>query len=200
MLDIQVTLEGDKILLAGLQTWIEQFPKAISKALTRSGEGIYRYAHDNLNGGGGDNKKTRGDYIGFIKGARSSSGTYSTGTTVTFRAYKGAGGWPVPVRTGNLKRLLAWLKPGATKTVAAFSDLRSQKTVTLGGSLSAGTQEVIIYNAAEYANAIHEGRGSSAAYGKRPFLTDGLTRFNQGDRIRAILEEEIQSARAKAGL
>src|SRR5512139_1469234 len=44
-----------------------------------------------------------------------------------------AGGYPVPVRIGHLRRSLDWLKPGETKTGEA-------------GTFTAGKHESVVYN------------------------------------------------------
>jgi hypothetical protein len=91
-----------------------------------------------------------------------------------------AGGYPVPVRTGHLRSSLNWLKPGESKSGEV-------------GSFSAGPLEVVIYNSAKYARYIHQGEGSSAKFGARPFLTDALTAFNQGAKISHLIEKEIRA-------
>lgn len=88
------------------------------------------------------------------------------------------GGYPVPVRTGHLRRMLDWVSPGATKSAG-------------GETFTAGNLEAIVYDSAAYSEVIHGGLGSSKKYGKRPYLTDGFTAFNQGARIEKILNEEI---------
>ena len=93
------------------------------------------------------------------------------------------GGSPVPVVTGNLRRLLDWVKPG--------------ESVSAGGqTVTAGPHETIIYDSAAYSFAIAKGRGSSAKYGPRDYLAKALDAFNAGDRIVQILDEEIERALA----
>lgn len=92
------------------------------------------------------------------------------------------GGYPVPIITGNLRRLLDWLKPGASKD-----------------GFTAGPLEAVVYNSAEYARTIHEGWGSSAKFGARPYLTDAFKRFNQGEKAAEIVMEEIDKDITKKG-
>lgn len=154
MLDISISIQGDKVLIAGLDKLAHDgIPRAIDRGLNRIAKGIHRSAYDFLSGPGSKQSIKKG-------------GAY-------------AGGYPVPVRTGNLRRLLDWLKPGESKTGPA-------------GTFTAGAHEVVIYDSAEYANVIHEGTGSSAKFGRRPYLTGALDFFNQGDRIKKTVEEEIQ--------
>ncbi len=89
-----------------------------------------------------------------------------------------AGEYPVPVVTGHLRRLLDWLKPGASKSGEA-------------GTFSAGEMSTVVFDSASYAFAIHEGKGSSTKFGARPFLSDGFDQFNEGDKIVSILNDEI---------
>ncbi len=93
-----------------------------------------------------------------------------------------AGAYPVPIITGNLRRLLDWLKPGENK-----------------GVFKAGGMEAIIYSSTPYSGVIHEGRGSSAKFGARPFITDGFKRFNEGDKLVHLLEDEVEKAARKKG-
>jgi len=97
------------------------------------------------------------------------------------------GGYPIPMRTGHLRRSLDWLGPNRSK---------SQN----GMSFATGPHEALVYNSAVYSRAIHDGRGSSAKFGARPFLTDAFEQFNRGNHIAGIIEEEISDAIAKEGL
>lgn len=153
MLNLQVRIEGDKVLIAGLNQLAAELPRAIDRALVKVAKGIHKDAFDFLSGAGSKVSTKRGAY---------------------------AGGYPVPVRTGHLRRSLDWLRPGAAKTGDASTFI-------------AGEHEVVIYDSALYANAIHEGKGSSAKFGRRPYLTNALEKFNQGNRIKATIEAEIQA-------
>jgi hypothetical protein len=175
MLDLRVTLDNGKVVIEGLRSLAQGVPGAITRALTTSAKGIYRFAFQYLSGPGGASKKVRTDYTGFTK---------ASGEKVSFRSYRGAGGYPVPVRSGYLRKMLDWLKPGEAKSAG-------------GLAFAAAGNEAVIYDSAEYANAIHEGRGSSRQYGKRPFMTNALERFNQGGKIRNTLLEEIEKAKGK---
>lgn len=154
MLDISVKIEGDKVVIAGLNRFAAELPAAVQRGMERVAIGIYREASAWLNGPGSKVSVRKG-----VKGSQ-------------------AGAYPVPVRTGNLRRSLNWLKSGESKTGDA-------------GTFTAGANEIVIYNAARYADIIHEGRGSSAKFGPRRFLTDALKIFNQGNQIKTIIEEEI---------
>lgn len=170
MLDIQVKIEGEKVVISNLQGFTKEIPQAIDRGLNRIAKGVHREAYAWLSG--------PGSKASIKKGVAGS----------------GAGSYPVPVRTGHLRRSLDWLKPGETKSGEA-------------GTFTAGQHEVVIYDSAEYALAIHEGRlttrqgvNYSPIYGKRPFLTDALEKFNKGDRIAKTIEEEIQKEIEKRGL
>jgi hypothetical protein len=167
---LNVRIEGNKALIDGLNRLAAAgVPKAVERGLVRIGAGVYREALYWLSGSGGASKKARTDYAGF---------TNKSGKEVMFRSYQGAGGYPVPKRTGHLSRQLDWLKPGESKS----GDV---------GAFTAGKNEVVIFNSAGYADAIHEGKGSSAKFGPRRYMTDGLERFNAGDAMKRIMEEEI---------
>lgn len=157
MLDINVTIEGQKVIIDGLGKLTGELQVAANRGLERSVTGIYRLAYEFLSG----------------EGAKASNIP--------------SGGYPVPVRTGDLRRHLDWLKPGESKTGPA-------------GTFAAGQNEVVIYDSEEYANVVHGGYGSSAKFGPRRFLTDALEKFNVGDRIRKNIEEEVAEEIGKAGL
>jgi len=178
MLDVKITIEGDRVLIEGLNKFAQEMPGAVQRGIGRAGSGIYEEAFKWLSGAGGESKKKRRDYVGFTK---------KSGEKVTFRSYVDSGRYPVPVRSGNLRGHLNWLFPGQTKSGKY-------------GTFSAGPFESIVYDSVPYANVIHEGRGSSAKFGPRRFLTDALERFNQGARIMTIIEEEIQKKIKEAGL
>jgi hypothetical protein len=165
-------------VIAGLNKLAAEFPRAVRRGLESTAKGVHREAYKFLSGAGGAGKKQRNDYTGFTK---------KSGENVMFRSYQGAGGYPVPIRTGHLRRSLDWLKPGESKTGEV-------------GTFTAGQNEVAIYDSAQYANVVHESLGSSAKSGSRRFLTDGLKKYNTGDRIKTNIEEEIQKEISKAGL
>lgn len=167
---LNVRIEGAAAVIQGLgRLAAVGVPRAVERGLIRIGAGVYREVLYWLSGGGGASKKTRTDYAGF---------THKSGKEVMFRSYQGAGGYPVPKRTGYLSQQLAWLQPGESKS----GDV---------GTFTAGKNEVVIFNSAGYASAIHEGKGSSAKFGPRRYMTDGLERFNAGDAMKRIMEEEI---------
>ena len=171
MLDVRVTIEGDRALVAGLEHAAAGVPKAVTRGLSRIVKGVHRGAMDYLSGPGGAGKAQRrkpdeGERTGFTN--------KTTGKRVRFDLLEGAGAYPVPVRRGNLRRLLDYVEPGESK-----------------GNFSAAPDEAIVYDSAEYARVIREGTGSSAKLGPRDYLTDGLERFDQGNRIVKILDEEI---------
>jgi hypothetical protein len=179
LLDISVSIEGDKVVIAGLDKISSEMPRAVQRGLERSAIGVYRHAQDFLRGPGGTSKKVRTDYVGFQN--------KSSGKDVAFRSYQGAGGYPVPMRTGHLMRSLDWLRPGESKS----------STI---GTFTAGQNEVVIFNSAEYTVPIHEGKGSSSKFGPRRFLTDALAKFNSGYGIEKTITEEIAVEISKAGL
>lgn len=175
-LNLQLTIEGDKAIIEGLNKISKELHPAAMRGLQKSAIGIYGEANKFLSGAG-------------------AKGTHREVTSKTGKKYLKwekrsspvpSGGYPVPVRTGWLRRSLAWLKSGESKTGEA-------------GTFTAGPHEVVIYNPAAYAHAIHEGLGSSKKFGPRPFLTDAFKKFNEGDQIVKNVENEIRKA-IKLGL
>jgi hypothetical protein len=183
MLAINVTVTGDKIVIEGLQQLAAEMPKVVQRGLRRVVKGVHREAMDFLNGAGGASKAKTTKYTGFVR---------KSGVSQEFKSFAGAGAYPVPVRTGNLKRMLFFLNPGS-----------STGNNSKGGSdstFSAGPMEAVVYDSAEYARTIHDSTGSSAKFQKRTYLTDALARFNRGDQIAATLEDEIRNEIKKRGL
>lgn len=170
MLDLKVEIDGNKVVVEGLQRFAKRIPGAIQSGIDRVGRGIFVEAHKLLSGAG-------------AKGTSTESTSRNGKTYLKWNPQNvSPGGFPVPVRTGNLRNHLDLLLHGQTK-----SDDRA--------SFSAGPFESIIFNSAPYSRVIHEGLGSSSKYGPRRYTTDALSAFNEGDRIRKILEEEIMKAK-----
>ncbi len=167
MLDIKVSINGDRVVLENLQGIAERLPEAVERGLTRSAVGIHEAAKRWLSGAGGQ--------------TRSYSRKWSAGGEVRQKKTYGAaaGGYPVPVRTGHLRQALDWLAPGQSKTGDT-------------GTFVAGSGEVVIFDSASYADAVFHGKGSSASYGPRDALQDAFELFNHGDNIRRLISEEIQ--------
>ena len=176
MIDLHVTVEGDKALISGLEHAAAGIPKATTRGLSRIVKGVHGGAHDYLSGPGGAGKEQRRKPD---EGERAGFKNKTTGAKVQFDLFEGAGAYPVPVRRGNLRRLLAYVEPGQTKTGAN------------GASFTAALDEAIVYDSAEYASVILNATGSSEKFGPRDYLTDGYNRFDEGDRVVKILEEEI---------
>jgi len=152
MLDISVKISGDKVVINGLKRFGDRVPGAVRRGLTASAKDIFSEAQKWLSGPGAKKSNIPG------------------------------GGYPVPVRTGHLRRSLNWLAPGRTKSVE-------------GETFTAGHLEAVIYNSAAYAEDISEGYGSSRKHGKRPFLHDAFTSFNKGNKLKANIEKEIKKLR-----
>lgn len=167
MLGVQVTIDGDQVVLQGLSGLAHDLSPAIDRGLVRIAKGVHRESYYWLSGPGRKIMRTtdRRQHGGRNKTAR-------RGQASSLQAKPGS--YPVPVLTGTLRRLLDWLRPGAAKD-----------------GFQAGANEVIVYDSAEYAGVIYDSRGSSAGYGPRKYLEDGFSRFNQGSEVSKILDEEI---------
>lgn len=75
------------------------------------------------------------------------------------------GSYPVPARTGHLLG-------------AHFFEVQSSRLAIVG-------------NAAAYAEAIHEGFGSSAVHGRRPFLDDAADAEKPGEIVMAEVSQAL---------
>ncbi|MDP2167976.1 MAG: hypothetical protein Q8J64_06570 [Thermodesulfovibrionales bacterium] len=165
MLNLQVTIIGDKVVIAGLEKAMKEVPVAVREGLEEAARAILQEADKNLSGAGSKgtsewrtSKKSGKKYMKWTKRKEPIP----------------AGGYPVPVRTGHLQKWGNYAKPGESKT-------------SNGITFKAGSNEAIVYNAAEYARVIHEGKGSSAKYGPRPFITDAVGKVD----IAGIIEKKL---------
>jgi hypothetical protein len=171
MLSLRTDFHGLKKAEAYVENIGAAYPSAARRGLTRIIRLLYGAALNNLSGPGGAGRKAQivGPARGFTK---------KSGESVNFKAqFSGAGAYPVPVRTGNLRRLLAFVSPGQTVSAGPFT-------------IHAGSMEAILFNSAEYANVIHEGTGSSAKFGPRRYLIDALNKYKNGE-MSAIMAEEM---------
>ncbi len=148
MLELKVEIKNGKVILDGLRDLAREMPGAVRRGLKRIAAGIYGHAFQWLSGAGAKASNVPG------------------------------GGYPVPVRTGHLRRSLDWLSPGESKS----GDL---------GAFTAGPDEVVIFDAASYAPAIFLGLGSSEPYGPRDALKDALYIFDHGGNIQRVIGEEV---------
>lgn len=88
------------------------------------------------------------------------------------------GGFPVPAKTGHLRRSLNWLQPGQSKS-------------SRDGIITAGPDEVVVYDSAAYAESIARGLGSSEKFGPRDYLARALEEFS-GRPVEKIIDEELE--------
>lgn len=90
------------------------------------------------------------------------------------------GDFPVPVITGNLRRLLDFLPPGQSKQAG-------------GVSFTAGEFAGVVYDSARYADVIRHGTHSSRKHGPRDYMWDGLKAFGGSARVAEYLLQEINT-------
>jgi hypothetical protein len=135
---------GSELVVKGLWRLGSGIPDAITEGLTKSAKAIHRSAFEYLSGPGAKKSNVPG------------------------------GGYPVPIRTGHLRRLLDFVPPGKSKS----------KT---GKTFTAGPMEAVVFNSAEYASAIHDGAGSSKKFGRRPYLDDARLEVN----VLGYIQEEL---------
>ncbi len=161
MLNISVTLKNERLVISGLNRLdkgIEQ--KALPRALRKIGSGVARISIDLLTG------SRRG-----VQTIKSRNGIERT----VIGKSEAAGEYPVPRVVGHLRRMLQWIGPGRSKSID-------------GVSFTTGLNEAVVFNTARYASQIHEGKGSSAKYGPRPFIDDAFKRFD----TRGAVEKEVK--------
>lgn len=186
MVGLNVTIDGDKVLIQGLTLADRAIVRGGAAGLERVTVGIFDEAHKLLSGQSRSRLRifTRAQTYN-IK-TRKRTRTKMRGVTDQLGAAPGSYP-PVPVVTGHLRRYLNFIKPGESKSDNGYS-------------FSAGPLEAIVYNSARYASVISEGTYSSEKYGPRPFDTDAVKNYDQGGHIAAIIDEEVQKAIDAAGL
>jgi hypothetical protein len=181
MLALKVTVQGDRVVIEGLQQIAAEMPKAVGRGLSEIVMTVHRIALQWLSGPGRsqmapitrhktlkdlDRPNTRGQFDDL--GAR-------------------PGSYPVPVITGNLRRLLDWIGPNKSKAGN-------------GASFTTGPMEAMLYDSAEYSSVIHGGTGSSAKFGPRAFIDDSFDSFNAGAGPVTVLDRHIQEEIDKRNL
>lgn len=174
MLAINVKIDGEKIHIEGLERYSDNIHlKAIPRALRRTVKGSIVEALKLLEGP--------------KRGLKTIRAKKSGRQRAVAQKPEAAGRYPVPRVTGHLKRQQDWLGPGRSKTA---NDI----------TFATGPMEALMYNSAEHAGWIHEGKGSSAKYGARRFQDDAFKNFNSGGKVKNIFEEEIAKEAADSGL
>ncbi len=168
MLDVKITPINEKIVIEDLDLLAKNFKPAVMRGLERAAIGIFDLAYRWLSGAGGSTVTYKREWSAGGSEARKKK-----------KYGNPPGSYPVPVRTGHLRRSLDWLGPGDSKT----GDV---------GTVTAGDDEFIIFDSAAYALYIFEGAGSSSAYGPRNAIDDAFMMFNHGGRIQQVVGEEVR--------
>lgn len=91
------------------------------------------------------------------------------------------GSYPVPVRSGHLRRSEDYVLPGRSKH-----------------GITAGDSEAWLVNSAEYARPIHDGTGTQRRFGRRRFMADAIENTRK-DGLNGI-SEHIRKALLTGGL
>lgn len=180
MIDIDLTMDGDKKILDKLRRLAKDYPEAAKQGLVRSIREIYDESFKLLRG---PSRKPGRKREWTATGYRLSGRLRGQADPLNARP----GSYPVPVITGHLRSRLAVLEPGeriraGRSFTYQFGGRRVQK-IEEGASIQAGPHEVILYDSAVYAETIHK---------TRPFMKDAFTNYGFG-RIRQNIEDELRS-------
>lgn len=170
MLVLTATVENDKIILNGLQNIAHEMPSAVRAGFNRIGPGIFSEAYKLLNGPGRPQVR--------IRDTDKQKKTRPRGQFAQLGARPGSYP-PVPSISGNLKRLLGWVGPGESK---GSGDM----------NFTAGDLELVLFDSAAYATSIFQGKDSSAKYGERDAIKDGMENFGGVNKMAQVIDEEIQ--------
>ena len=119
--------------------------------------------------------------VAFKKGiTKSTIGVHRSAMDYLSGAKGSPGDYPVPVITGNLRRLLDFLPPGQSKQAG-------------GVSFKAEEFSGVVYNSARYADVIRNGTHSSSKHDPRDYMEDGLKAFGGSARAAEYLLQEINT-------
>lgn len=162
MIGLNATIDGDIVLIRGLDALEKEIPGAIQDGLGIIIERIHAAAIKNL----------QGPRIGLKTVTAKKSGRQRS----VPQKPELAGSYPVSRLTGNLLRLLGHVKPGKSKSSG-------------GLTFTAAPFEAVLYNSALYASQISQGTGSSEKYGERPFEKDAVNQILPD--IPVIMNERI---------
>lgn len=188
MLNLRVTIENEKVIIRGLEGASGAVARGASIGMGFVTAGIFDEAYTLLQGGSRSRIKVftkKKEY--YQKGERKGKRKREKMRGATNPLGARPGSYPVPRVTGHLLTHLGFVKPGETKTLN-------------GLTFSAGVLEAVLYDAAEYASVIHDGTHSSTKHGPRPFTTDAVKKYDQGGRIAAVIDKEVQKAINESGL
>ena len=162
MIGFNVVIDGDEVLIQGLDSLEELLPSVIQDGLGDIIDRVHAAAIRRLQGPKRGVRTVRAKKSGRQR-------------TVALKPEL-AGSDPIPRVTGNLLRLLGSVKPGRSKT-------------SRGLIFTAGPLEAILYDSARYSSQISGGTGSSAKYGARPFEKDAVEEVEP--QMPAIINERI---------
>lgn len=177
MLDINLTIDGDKAVIGGLERIAREMPDAVQRGLTSAAEALHRAATDLLSGPNRKSVRMRDvKRVRLQDGKLDVSYRRKTRKRGQFDALGGRpGSYPVPVLTGHLRRSEDYVPPGKSKSTDAFT-------------FRAGRLEAILYNSARYASVIHDGTHSSTKFGRRPFMDDAFKNVD----VKSHIENELK--------
>jgi len=150
MISFRVKVYGNQAVVANLAAVRRYMPVAIDRGLANIARHIHRRAIRLLN-----NKGKKGSQVP-------------------------PGEYPVPVRTGHLKRSLDWLEPGESKDTEV-------------GRFRARHGEAVVFDSARYAMAVHEGLFTHTKFGRRPYAEDALEEFARSGGIVKELEKQVRN-------
>lgn len=193
MLVLRADFRGVEQARVGVQGAVDDFPGGVRKGLSRIVREMHREATGLLSGPGRTPMRltNRGAVIGHGADAHGKGGRVIKQKSALRRQADSLearpGSTPVPVITGNLRRLLDFVEPGRSKSTGF-------------GAVTAGNNEAVLFDSAAYAEAIHEGKFSSAKYGPRRFLIEALQRVNQGAGMVRAMEDEITHIFSRRGV
>lgn len=185
MIALAMTIENEKVVIAGLSAAGAAIPVGASAGMGRVAAGIFGEAFKKLQGPARSRVRifTNNDKRYARSGKRTR--VQSRGRTESIGARPGS--YPVPRVTSHLLTRLSYI---------GTNESRSDN----GKTFATGTLESMVFNAADYASVIRDGTHSSSKYGARPFDTDAVIAYDGNGNIAAVMNEEIQKAIDDSGI
>ncbi|MCK5021374.1 MAG: hypothetical protein KAS32_30460 [Candidatus Peribacteraceae bacterium] len=173
LLGIKIKIDNDDITIEKLEAFDRLLSEeVIPEILSVIGTDVLAAAVDNLSG------PSKG-----VRTIKTKSGAQRTEPINPGLA----GDYPVPLYSGHLRRSMDIVLPGMSKAAG-------------GDTFTAGENEVVIFNSAEYAGVIHEGGGSSEKYGRRAFLEDAINDYVGDGKSQAVVDNKVGEALRSIGL
>lgn len=153
---VGINLAGKREVEIEIKKVSKETPKALDRTITKVGGLVHQKAIANLSGAGAKKSKIA------------------------------AGGFPVPVRTGWIRRLEYIVAPGKSKSLKTGTPETPSQLL-----IKVPKHQMVLGNSADYAVSVHDGTFSNTDHGPRRFLFGALEEISRSGIIDKILAQEV---------